>query len=559
MHPFTVLLNLAAAVMLLLWAVRMVRTGVERANAAVLKGTLRNARANHIQAAFSGAVMAVLLQSSTAVGLLAAGFVTSGILGVSAGIATMLGADFGSALVVRILSFDLAWLIPLLLLAGATLFLKFEGRTPRQTGRILLGIGFVLLSLKMIGDSTEPLRDSRFLPQIVTYLKADPLTAFALAALFTWLVHSSIATVLLLATMATRGLLPLEVALPMVLGANLGGGMISVWLTRNLELKARRVPLGNLLFRAGSAVAGLFSIMWFVLPMERLGSTEARQIVNFHLVFNGLLVVLALPFSGLMEKLVNRMLPERVDVDATLLRRPQSALDESAIASPGLALASATRECLRIGETLETMFSPMMNLFEHATKEQVDRIRQFDEEVNRSHTAIKLFIAKVNRGTLNEEEARRGIELADFAINMEHVGDIIAKTLLPLVKEKNAKNLNFSEEGWKEMENLHARVQSNIQLCLNVLVSGDVESARQLVREKETMRKLERSSHERHLQRLQTGMVRSIETSDIHLETVRAFKEINSLLATVAYPILRHSGGLLESRLSETSGSGKNL
>ncbi|MDN2568104.1 Na/Pi cotransporter family protein [Aquibium sp. A9E412] len=553
MHPTLVVLHLAAAVMLLLWAVRMVRTGVERAHGRALKNALRKARAGHLRGALAGTVLAVVLQSSTAVGILAAGFAASGILAVSTGIAILLGADLGSALVVQILSFDLSWAIPVLMLAGATLFLKFERREVRQGGRILLGIAFILLSLDLIGAATTPLRESALLPQVVGYLRNDPITAFALAALLTWLIHSSVAAILLFAAFAAEGVLPVEVGLPMVLGANVGGGMIAVWLTRGQSAEARRIPLGNLLFRSAAALALLPAVAAEMVPVALLGADPARQMVNLHLAFNALLVLACLPLTGAMARLTALMLPDagRAEQAARLLARPASALDEAALDMPRLALASATRELLRMGETVETMFRPVMELLEEGNAQEVARVAQLDEEVNQAHTDIKLFIARVNRGRLSAEEAQRGMELTSFAINLEHIGDIVAKTLLPLAEKKAKRRLQFSEEGWSEMTRLHQRVLANMQLALNVLVSGDLASARQLVKEKELMRRLERESHHRHLMRLQSGMMESIETSDIHLEVVRALKEINSLLATAAYPILSESGDLLESRLAQ--------
>ena len=554
MHPSVVLLHLAGAVMLLLWAVRLVRTGVERAHGGALKNALRGAKTGGLRAALAGCVLAVVLQSATAVGVLAAGFAASGILAVSTGIAILLGADLGSALVVQILSFDLSWLIPILLVAGGTLFLKFDARKVKQTGRILVGIALILLALKMIGEATVPLRDSPALPQIIAYLRGDPLTCFALAAVLSWLIHSSVASVLLLVTFANESMLPLDVALPMVLGANLGGGLIAVWLTRGASEEARRIPLGNLAFRGTAAVLLLIVVQLFDMPMHYLGASEARQLVNFHLVFNLLLVLLSLPFVGATASLMERFAAMRTQpVDAlTVLARPASALDHSVIGTPKLALASATRELLRMGETVETMFRPVMELMEGGSKEQIAVVRKLDREVNRAHTDIKLFIAQVNRGTMSDHEFQRGIELTDFAINLEHIGDIVAKTLMPLAEEKTKRRLQFSAEGWNEMTSLHERVLANLQLSLNVLVSEDLDSARQLVKEKELMRRLERDSHESHLRRLQSGKAESIETSNMHLEVVRALKEINSLLVTVAYPLLKESGHLLESRLAQS-------
>ncbi len=554
MHPFVILMQLAGAVMLLLWAVRMVRTGVERAHGHVLKGALRGARGGSFGIALAGAVLAIVLQSSTAVGILAAGFATSGLLPVAAGIAALLGADLGSALVVKILSFELHGLIPILMFVGATLFLKFEARGVRQAGRIVLGIAFILLSLKMVGEATEPLRQSPVLPQVAGYLRDDPLSAFALAAILAWAVHSSVATVLLFVTFAGAGMLPLEVALPMVLGANAGGGLIAVWLTRGMGVEARRIPLGNLIFRGVAALLTCLLLLTVPLPLARLGATEGQQLVNFHLLFNLALVMVALPFVGPMEKLTGLLLPPSPEPAPLPGTGPQaSLLDHSVAATPALAIASATRELLRMGETVDTMLRPVIDLLDGGKAEEIARVRALDLDVNRRHTDIKLFIAAVRRGRLSEEEMRRGIELTGFAISLEHVGDLIAKTLLTLAEEKARAGLRFSPEGRAEIGSLHARVQANMQLALNVLVSGDLGSARALAREKEEMRRLERESHGRHLARLQSGNAESIETSDIHLECLRALKEINSLLVTVAYPILKDSGHLLESRLVQAA------
>lgn len=549
-----VLLHLSGATMLLLWAVRMVRTGVERAFESSLREALRGTRNSKIKAAAAGAALAVVLQSSTAVAVLASGFAASGVLVVSTGLATLLGADLGSAMVVQILSFDLSWMIPVLLLAGGTLFLKFESRLIVQIGRILLGIAFILLSLHMIAEATAPLRHSEFLPVAIGYLKEDYLTAFFVAALFTWLIHSSVAATLLFVTFAMQGLLPTEVGFVFILGANLGGGLIGFWLTRGQGLEARRLPLGNLIFRGIAAVIVLIILHMMAVPLDLLGMNQARQLVNFHLAFNLGLLVFCLPLTGLVERLVLLMLPDiapqKSDVNDMTSQRI-SALDRTVIRTAGLALASATREVLHMGEVVEIMLQPVMKLFDAGTKAQIEQAQKLDIKVNRAHTDIKLYIAEINRGIMTALEAQRGIVLIDFCINLERAGDIIAKNLLVLAQEKNEKDLHFSKAGWSELTAIHERVLVNMQLAMNVLVSGDVVSARQLVIEKERMRKLERQSHERHLHRLQSGAQESIETSDIHLEAVRAFKEINSLFASAAYPILTQNGHLLESRLAQ--------
>lgn len=555
MHFSLILLHLAGATMLLLYAVHMVRTGMERAHGATLRRLLGEAKRGKLKAAGGGAAMAIMLQSSTAVAMLACGFAASGVLALPIGLSLLLGADLGSALVVRVLSFDLGWLVPAGLFAGGVMHLKLSGRKAKETGRMVLGVGFVLLSLKLIGEATHPLRASALLPTFSAYLADDYLTAFLIGAVFTWLVHSSVAAILMVAAFTGQGLLPLEAGVPLVLGANLGGGLIAFWLSRGMPPEAQRIPAGNLLFRAVGAVAVLVAIEAIGLPVELLGTDHGMALVNLHVMFNTWLLACCLPFAGAMARLTRTLLPDPATGkgDGGLLARRTSALDRAVIGNPRLALASATRELLRMGEMVEIMVQPVMELFTSGTREAIARIRKVDEEVNRAHTEIKLYLAEVNRGEMTTAEARKSIELTDFAINLEHAGDIVAKNLLVLADERAERNLSFSREGWAELAELHGRLVENMHLALNVLISNDLPSARQLVVEKERMRVLERRSHDGHLMRLRSGTPESVETSDMHLEAARAFKEINSLLVTVAYPLLTESGDLLQSRLTNVS------
>lgn len=555
MHLSVILLHLAGAAMLLLFAVHMVRTGMERAHGDRLRRMLGRAREGRMAAAAGGTGMAVLLQSSTAVAVLACGFAASGALPVSTGIALLLGADLGSAIVVRLLSFNLGWLVPVCFLIGGGLFLKARAPSLRENGRILLGIGLVLMSLQLIGEATGPLREGRMIPAIAGYLASDFATAFLLGAAFTWLIHSSVASVLMLAAFASQGLVTLDAAVPMVLGANVGGGLIAFWLSRGMKPEAARLPAANLLFRTAGALVALGLYEGTTPDLAWLGSHAGTALVNVHLLFNGLLVLACLPLVTPVERLLTRLMPPVAirAPDEDPLRRRASALDRSVIGTPRLALASATRELLRMGELVEVMVRPLMELMESGDRSTIGRVRAIDNDVNQAHVGIKLYLAEIDRGAMSAEEARRAIDLTDFAINLEHAGDIVAKNLLQLAEERAERKRHFSKEGWSELLDLHQHLLENTHLALNVLVSQDLPSARQLVVEKERMRERARQSHDRHLERLQSGTPESIETSSMHLEITRGLKEINSLLATVAHPILKRSGDLLDSRLAQPS------
>ena len=537
------LLQLAGAVLLLLYSVRMVSTGVERLAGPSLREIFRGTRQSVLVNVFAGGLVAVMLQSSTAVAVLVSGFAATGAMGVTGSLAVVLGADLGTALVVQFLSLNLEALIPALLFVGGILFLKFEERQHKQVGRILLGVAFLLLSLELLGEASGPIQESRFFPVVVQVLAGDPVTAMLGGALIAFLFHSSVASVLLFAVFSAEGVLPISAALPLVLGANVGSGCVAVWLTRNMHVKARRITAANLVFRAVGGVLALAALQWSLVPVDLLGGSAVRQLVNFHLLFNLCLVVLGLPFIVPLARAVKTLITEAPSAESAR-PGPRSALDHNVLDNTELAHASATRELLRMGEQLEVMFGPLMDYFDSATPAQIRAIRKMDESVNKSQTGIKLYLAKLNRGELTKEQSKRSQELMNFAVGLERVGDIICKDLLRLCETKHRQRLEFSGAGRKELVKLHARVMTNMRLALNVLVSEDLESARQLRDEKAALRKLQQRSRNRHLKRLGEGNQESIGSSDIHLEVIQGMEEINQRFIGFAYPVLaRYESG----------------
>jgi phosphate:Na+ symporter len=551
MSGSVVLLHLAGAVALLLWATRMVRTGVERAYGGTLRRRLRATMSNPLMAVATGAALSVALQSSTAVTLLVGSFAGSGIVSGMSGQLAVRGAEIGSALVVKLLSLDLSLLVPLCLAAGTAMFMATERRSWRQVGRILVGVGLLILSLEMIGDASEPLRESRLLPLVIDYLAGDPVTAYILAAIMTWLFHSSIAAVLLFMTLAARGFIPPELGIVLVLGVNLGSSVIAPLLTRGAPPAVRVVPIGNLLMRGAGSLTALVLFLAFRPPVAWLGADVSDQIVNAHILFNCLVLLVGIPLAGVVYRASERIVALGApaapvpDLGATEI----SALDDAALEAPSQALANATREVMRVCETVEIMLAHIMELYEKADQEKIKALAALDDRIDRKHAEIKLYLAKMTTRQLSEDEALRCQELLGACVKLEQAGDIIERNMLVHVKKKRDRKLEFTDEGWRELTAFHASVLANARLAFNLLVSRDMETARLLVEEKDRMRDREKAASQSHFTRLSEGTSRSVETSTIHLDTIRDLKEINSLLASMAYPVLEEHGLLSGSRL----------
>ena len=391
MELLLLLINLAGAAVLLLWAVRMVRTGVEKINGGEMRRMVRRATSGRMRAAAIGGLVAMLLQSSTAVALLSANFASSGVISVTQGLSLLLGADLGSAIVVQILSFDLDWLMPLLLLIGGSLYLSGKRRVVYQAGRIVLGIALVLLSLRLMAEATAPLRESEFLPLVVTYLNNDMIASFLFGLLLTWMLHSSVASVLLVALLVSQSVLPLMVGVAFILGSNLGSGLIAVGLARNQDAAGRRVPLANLLCRATGAVGALMLLRFYGLPSFVLNrGNPGGWVVYIHVLFNLILLMAFLPLASMMEYLTGKLVAEPVTADSEYNFNRHSVLDRNVLHLPRLALASATRELLRMSDIVELMLKPVMEYYDNYDSQKASGLRDLDIDINKAHSSIKL-------------------------------------------------------------------------------------------------------------------------------------------------------------------------
>ena len=551
MNGSSVVINLLGAIALLLWATRLVKTGVLRAFGDRLRRVLSRATASRFSAFGLGVAVATALQSATATALLVTSFAGRGMIGLAAALALMLGADVGSTLVVQALSFDLKAMIPLLLMAGVAAFMMSSSATIRQVGRILIGLALMILSLGMIVASTSTLRDNGTLTFVLARLADDPVIAVVIGTLMTWLMHSSVAMVLLIMSLAAAGVASLPLALALLIGANLGGGLIPLGLGWRESAAARRILAGNLAFRAIGSVIAVLALAPVAQWMQSLDYAPAREIAMAHTAFNLALALVFLPLAGLFAHWLERAIPDDPAEDAAVVRPLH--LDDALLDQPHLALGAASREVMRLAERVETMLEDTIHTFTDTDDRRRLAIKKIDNEVDALQEAIKLYLTSLSRHGLSEADARTAFDLILFTTNLEHVGDIIDKNLLELAAKRQRNNVAFSAEGWAELNDFHGRIVRQMKLAMVVFMTRDAAMARELVAEKDILRRVEKEATERHLDRLRQGTPATIATSTLHLDMLRDLKRINAHIVSVAHPILEALGEIRETRLRSAS------
>ena len=548
--------QLFGATMLLLFAVSMVSTGIERAYGASFR-RLVTTKASVLGMTLTGVMLAMILQSSAAVTLLVAGFSGTSAIGFSAGMAIVLGGDLGSALLIRVLTLDIQWIAPVLLGVGGFLFLKTQGPMLKQAGRIAMGIALILISLRFLRETMDPIRESAFLPAIADYLVQDYLTTFITGVALAFVMHSSVAVILICVTLVAIGALPQSVGLSLVLGANLGSALIPVWLTRGMSAKSRRIPLANLIIRGTVSVIVLFAINQLPTPGFITAMDNAHALVTLHILFN-LILLLSLPFVGRLQGLVTWIYPDNETPANNIPPHHHSVLHLNVTTSPKQSLAMLQREVLRMATLVSEMIAPAFGLLKSFDAAQVAAIRADEAALNNALDHIRQYSAGFDHDSLTKSENRQMRNLVDYAISLEAAGDIVAKRLIELAGEKDREKLRFSDAGFDELRALHERIARNVNLATNVLLSADIESARLLLEEKAAIAQLEQSSRKKHLRRLSSGDSDSLASSDIHLETAYSLKEFHSWIVKIAHPILVREGQLLETRLIQKIGGDEN-
>jgi phosphate:Na+ symporter len=550
----TVLLDLVGGVALLLWGLHMVHSGIVRAFGSNLRRLLGSALRNRALAFLAGMVVTALLQSSTATGLMTASFVTGGTVDLTPALAIMLGANVGTTLIVQALSFNVSAVAPVLFVLGVTAFKRGRQPRTRDLGRVAIGVGLMLLSLHILLDTLAPAENAPVVRALLSAATTEPLLCLLMAAALTWVAHSSVTVVVLIMSLAASHFITPVASLALVLGANVGSAINPlIEGSRGDNPASRRLPLGNMLNR----LIGCALVLPFLEPiaggLAGLDPNPARLAADFHTAFNlGLALLFILPLNA-VAAFLKRLLPERLKA-----RDPSTPLylDETALATPSVALACAARETLHIGDIVETMLRQTMTALMTDDRQLVTEISRMDDAVDRLDEAVKLYLTKLTRESLGERDGRRAMEIISFSINLEHVGDIIDKNLMEVAAKKIKRKIVFSKEGAAELEAFHQEVCDNLKLAFSIFMSGDLATARQLLTEKATLRATEFAAAENHLARLREGRAESIESSSLHLDILRDLKRIHSHICSVAYPVLERAGELQPSRLKDSDEAG---
>lgn len=559
-----VLISLSGYVGLLLWGTHMVSSGVQRAFGAALRRALERNLSGRWRAFFTGVGITTLLQSSTAVGLMATSFTAAGVMALAPALAVMLGANVGTALVAQVLSFNVAVVAPPLVLCGVLAFRWSSGGRVRNLGRATIGLGLMLMALAGLQATLGPVENTPLLHSFLESLAADPLLAVLLAAIITWGCHSSVVMVLLVGSLAANHVVNAPETLALVLGANVGGALPPM--LHASTVAARRVPLGNLLVRLTGV---LLLLPWLtpltVLMLRLLPGTE-RLAVNFHLVFN---LALAAAFLGNVDRVAALLLRWLPDPPRPLDPGRPLYLERAALDSASVALANAARETLRMSDLAAAMLDGSLQLLRTGDLSLADRVMQDDRAARQLGGAIRSYLAAIG-GEQTLDDRREGAKVQEIlaaVINFEHVGDIIANSLTDFSVKELRRGQLLAPEEIASVSAMNAELVESHRLALSVFLRGNRSDALLLLERKRRLRQLEGDATALSVRILREAAAASraagtdtvgsaAEESGLLLRIVRDLRRVHSHLASFAYPVVRRPQRRLISRADDDGAAG---
>ena len=527
-----VLISLLGGTALLLYGVRLVGEGLQRAAGTRLRSILQTLSGDRLKALLVGAGVTAVLQSSSATTVMLVGFASAGLVSLRQTMGVILGADIGTTVTVQLLAFDLLQLSPVIVFVGWLLSVLSRGSVG-YVGRAILGFGFLFLGIRLISQGTLPLKESALFHENITALVGQPILLLVISAVLTALVASSAAVIGISISLAASGVMPLEGAIPMIFGANIGTAATALIASTGANAEARRVAVAHAAFKVLGVVVFLFVAGPFTELVRGTSSDLPRQIANAHTLFNVALAVIFLPFTSIAADIITRLIPETARSEEGAIYLNPQVLD-----TPAVALGQALRETLRMGDVVGRSLRESITVFERDDEALVRRIVKRDDQIDLLEEEIKQYLTELRQQSLTPEQSERETALLFVVVDLEAIGDVIDKQLMELAEKKMSGNHRFSAQGLAEIRDLHAKVVENVELAMSALAAGDTSIAEKVLRHKSRISELERRYRQSHMSRLHAGLKESIDTSSIHLDILLALRQINSFATAIAYAVL---------------------
>ncbi len=486
---------------------------------------------------FFGIFLPFTMQSSTAATSLLVGLINTGMMTLYQALQILIGTSIGTTITTQIITFNIAQYSFILIILGYGLNILSKKRRYQSFGAVLLGIGFIFLGMNLISGFSEPLKDSPALLNIISQLQGSPVLALLLSVVITSILQSSTAMMALTISLSIQGIIPFELAIPVILGSHLGSCTTVLFVGLGKTSQAKTLTFGNLFYKMVAVIFFFFLIKPIYSIAVYFTPNLPRQIAIAHtiiIVGNALLVY---PFLSLFAVFLQKLFPKSAEEES--LYKPKF-LDDNVLESPDLAIYLARKELIRMANSVDEMFVGIMKVFFNRDENLLYKLCKVDRVVDTLSNAIIHYLTEMKFEDLTPEQSRETYGLLNVTNDFEHIGDLIDKDIIPIIEKQIDNELKLSEAGVSEIKELYKMVYQNFYQSLGAFALGDKRLAQKVLQQKEAIIEREAKMRRSHIDRLHKGVELSRQTSSIHFDMINILKQISDHSSLIAETVLNN-------------------
>lgn len=526
---------------LLLYGISLMSEGLQKIAGPRLRQILGAVTDRPFFGLIAGALITILFQSSTATTVILVGLAGAAVVNLRQCLPVILGADIGTTVTAQLIALKVTEISLPIVGVGATVIFFTKKDRYRRVGQAILGFGLLFLGLKIMGEAMAPLRYSPHVREALLAVSSSPLLAIIVAAVFTFLVHSSAAALGVIVVLATQGLIDALAAFYFILGANVGTSFTAVLSSLGSPREAQRVAAAHVLAKVGGTLLVFPFAVPFVDWLTSVASTPSFQVANAHTLFNIFVAFAFFPLRNFGARALERLLPEKRIPDF----EPKY-LNEALLDTPSIALGLAYKEVVRLSAEVLRMFRDVDRALRLNKYDLTERITYKEAVINTLFSKATSYITLLLRRPLSRQEFEKGMGLIKVLNDLELISDIISKTIVPQLQQKIQNRIVFSPTGWEELALIYQEVCLMMRLTHKALVRADYCLAEQVLKLHMRVVRLERALRSTHIHRLREGIRETETSSRLHLELLNAYARIAEHLRNIA---LTTAGELTEERV----------
>lgn len=476
LDKFVLFTGLFGGLALFLFGMDLMSAALKRVAGGRMKDLLGRVTGNRFMGAGLGAIVTGLVNSSSVTTVIVVGFISAGLMSMAQSVSVIMGANIGSTMTAQILAFNVTrFALPTITLGFLVSFLS-NRQDWQEYGRMLLGLGLVFYGMGLMSAAMTPLRSNEAFLDFIATLQ-NPALAVVTGIVFTAIIQSSAATTGIVIVLAGQGIMTLETAIAVAMGANIGtcatAGLAAIGKPR----EAVRAAVVHVLFNiAGVLVWILFidRLAAFAQAVSPMGDVP-RQVANAHTIFNVANTILFIGFTVQIARFVEWLVPDRpIAHDAPLMPKY---LDKELVSTPAFAIGNARREIGRLGEHVIGMLRMALPANLSGSRAELEKLSEMDKPVDDLHRAILGYLGEVSKARLSEDESRDLMQLVSVANDLEHVADVIGSHMVTSTRKRMDEGALISPDTAKRLSDYHGAVARALEGSVQSVITENVETA----------------------------------------------------------------------------------